>query len=474
MKTRCQRRVSGESQNLARQLTLLTMPKRAVVQGFLLISMAIITAGCTANLPFRTNFDPAGGDPKKAVIETNSAYKLGFVEFDDQGYFWDLRQRDAVEQMICQEAGIGTGASASPSPGATPKGVILVAFVHGWKDNASYDSEGVTACRQILEKLSEAEQLQTDHPARQVIGVYAGWRGLSAEWEPFKELSFWDRKETAHKVGGYGALTRLLIDLENLQKKSLDLPPKDPARTELIIIGHSFGGAAVYSALSQIITERFVDTVEQGKRLKPLGDQVILLNPAFEALRHYDLNQMARAIQQYPRDQRPVLSIFTTKGDWATHYMFPIGRFFDTLFEKNRDAEQREAGLETVGWYKPFITHELAYDASASFASTQPASAAAATRPIMREHEDRLRRSIDNVKTQRHRWEPNAAKPKTYSFDGSVLRPVNGYRPGDPFLIVSVDRQIMADHNDITNPNLIRFIREYIQFSRVEFADHSK
>jgi hypothetical protein len=244
---------------------------------FAILTMALASTmiGCTSNQPFRTNYEAVEGDRTKEVIESTPNYKLGFVEFDDQGWFWDTRQRTAVEQMIRDEAGIGS------AQGATPQGIILVAFVHGWKDNAAYDGDGVQAFRQILQQLSAAEQAQKDHPVRKVVGVYVAWRGLSATWEPFKELSFWERKDTAHKVGGYGAMTALLVDLENIQKESLNALTKNAPRTELIIIGHSFGGAAVYSALSQIITERFVNTLEKGKRLKPLGDQVILLNPAF-------------------------------------------------------------------------------------------------------------------------------------------------------------------------------------------------
>ena len=435
----------------------------------LVVMMSSIMLGCTSNEPFRTNFVTSGGDPAKAVIESIPDYKLGFVEFDDQGWFWDIRQRTVVEQMIRDEGGIGSAQT-------TPRGIILVAFVHGWKNNAAYDGDGVKAFRDILQQLSDAEKVQTDHAPRKVVGVYVGWRGLSATWEPFKELSFWNRKETAHKVGGYGAMTRLLVDLENIQKDSLaKIPPTEP-RTELIVIGHSFGGAAVYSALAQIITERFVDSIERkSRRLKPLGDQVILLNPAFEALRHYDLNEMALAVKQYPACQRPVLSIFTSKGDWATHYAFPVGQFFATLFEKNRDAKQQQAGLQTVGWFRPFLTHELDYVATARLPTTQSTT----LNPATNKHEyhspggEGLRRSVENVRAQRGKWHPNASKPQNYDFDDCVLKPLDGFQPGDPFLIVSTDRQIMNGHSDITNRVLINFIREYIQFCQVDSKDHS-
>jgi hypothetical protein len=438
--------------------------------GIVPISALIASAGCTANLPFRTHlastdpFDPA------AVIEDRTDYKIGFVEFDDQGCFWNLQQRETVEKMVRAEAGIGPRTTQPTTVAATAPtdapGIVLVAFVHGWKDNASHDGDGVKAFRSILQQLHEAEQAQKDHAPRKVIGVYMGWRGLSATWEPFEELSFWERKQTAHKVGGYGAMTALMVDLENIQKQSLDALPPTAPRTELIIIGHSFGGAAVYSALSQIITERFVDTVEKGNRLKPLGDQVILLNPAFEAARHYDLNQMAVSINQYPPNQRPVLSVFTSRGDWATHIAFPVGRFFATLFDAMRDHQQYLASLKTIGWFAPFITHRL--DMNTPAGTTQPVA-------DLTDH-GAMAASNENIKAQRSKWHPNGVVPQQYDFSYSrtVITPMPTYHPGDPFWIVSVDPQIMANHTDITNPNLIRFIVDYIQFCRPDTGDHAK
>jgi len=65
-----------------------------------------------------------------------------------------------------------------------------------------------------------------------------------------------------------------------------------------------------------------------------------------------------------------VLAIFTSKGDWATHYVFPIGRLFSTMFQKNRhDKPQGAANRDAVGWVKPFITHNLVFDANATNAT---------------------------------------------------------------------------------------------------------
>ncbi|HEY3854782.1 MAG TPA: esterase [Verrucomicrobiae bacterium] len=426
--------------------------------------LGLFAVGCTSNKPFRTNFtecdpttNPACANP---VIEVTKNYKLGFVEFDDQGWFWDTKQSDAVEKMIRDEGGIG-------QPNST-QSLCVVVFVHGWKNNAATNNDNVEMFRKTLDQFGIAEAIQTNHAPRKVLGVYAGWRGLSATLEPFKEISFWNRKGTAHKVGGYGALTELLVELESLQQESNKGLPTNAPQSELIIVGHSFGGAAVYSAIGQIVTERFVDTIKNNTVLKPLGNQVILLNPAFEASRHYNLNQLAVSIEKYPTNQRPVLSIFTSKGDWATHYAFPIGRFFSTIFEKNRDSQQTKAGRDAVGWFEPFVTHDLLYDTNAAAMGSGATTLNAATKKHELHGREKLQATINNAREQKKKWHPNTLDPQTYYFDDSILKPRSHFRPGDPFLVVSVDKTIMKDHDDINNPVLINFLGEYITFCRAQ------
>jgi hypothetical protein len=90
--------------------------------------------GCTSNKQYRTDFTPcdpaqSGAACAHADIESTPAYKLGYVEFDDQGWYWDPKQVTTVEQMIRTEAGIG-----QPN---NQQGIVIVVFVHGWKNNAA-------------------------------------------------------------------------------------------------------------------------------------------------------------------------------------------------------------------------------------------------------------------------------------------------------------------------------------------------
>jgi len=218
-----------------------------------------------------------------------------------------------------------------------------------------------------------------------------------------------------------------------------------------------------------------VDTIEHERPLKPLGDVVILLNPAFEASRHYNLNELAVSISHYPEAQRPVLAIFTSKGDWATHYAFPIGRFFSTIFQKNRhDKLQGAANRDAVGWFKQFITHNLAYDTNATATAAGHSTLSPQTRKHEIHNEQKMQESNQNVHSQRQKWHPNAPKPAVYSFDDCVLKPHDSYRPGDPFMIVSVDKKIMSGHSDIANPVIINFLREFILFCQPKPLKHSE
>ena len=97
----------------------------------------------------------------------------------------------------------------------------MVTFVHGWKHNAAGDDANVQMFHHVLRELGTMEDMlskKQHHPPMRVVGLYIGWHGLSADIEPFKELSFWDRKNTAEVVG-HGAAIQLLSELEALRNR---------------------------------------------------------------------------------------------------------------------------------------------------------------------------------------------------------------------------------------------------------------
>jgi hypothetical protein len=426
------------------------------VAAILALAVALIMAlgGCASMGPYRS---------PNNVVQSPAGYQLGFVEFDDQGWFWTpgREQLLAVEQMIARTARLDT---------ARPQPLILIAYVHGWKNNASDDPNiNAAAFAQELGRLAASERLAAsseNRTPRPVVGVYIGWPGLSIRWDPAKELSFWSRKNTGDRVGYYGGVTEVLTRLEALTSE-INHPGRSKATviataanvgshgSYFVVVGHSFGAQVVYNALLPVMTEnlsgakveklasdlrsrnltissitdanRAPQPLGPQERVRPFADLVVLVNPAFEGERYFNLKTLSERFD-YASGQRPVLAIFLSKGDWATHYVFPIGRVFSTLFHRYRSDGygqlQKEADKSTIPWTSSFITHTLAPDPDASSAPT----------PV----------NPDELWTTENRVKPMIV-------GGNKLAPTDPAKAWTPFYVVSVDDSIIKDHDDIWN-----------------------
>jgi hypothetical protein len=282
------------------------------------------------------------------------SYLLGFVEFDDQGRFHKREQMEDLLKRMDLEA--------------SQQDLLVVTFTHGWRHNASNGDENVDYFKKLLSNITQDEQVLSKEDGRiprKVVGIYIGWRGDSANaiWP----LTFWERKSTAHIVGA-GDVTELFMRLDRLRQNiwsKYRLRKTKPTR--LVLLGHSFGGAVMYTALSQIFADRFMDVELLNGSVRGVGDLVILLNPAFEANRFQTLHGMVKSRNDFPRSQIPRLVMLTSEEDQATKTAFPIGRFFPTLLESYVDFEQRVKDEVTIGHYPDFWTHELRWVENSDF-----------------------------------------------------------------------------------------------------------
>ena len=160
------------------------------------------------------------------------AYMMGFIEFDDQGQLWDRAQMAEVLKSVDSETSNGSN------------DYLKVVFVHGWKHNASEDDDNVSSFRATLLRLSAtelAESRRIGEPARRVIGIYIGWRGESVDVPFIDNVTFWDRKDTAHKVG-HGQVTEVLERLEAIRQLQL-------ARIRDVAVGWSSSDIALAGRL---------------------------------------------------------------------------------------------------------------------------------------------------------------------------------------------------------------------------------
>lgn len=436
------------------------MSRQILSRSIVYLVIALILSGCTRNLQHRTDVEqPCRTDRVEAKCENSSLeehtdYLLGFVEFDDQGWFWDHRQLDVLEERLLTRE--------------LDRGLLMVVFIHGWKHTAAFDDPNVVSFRDTLRKVCALEQQVAQDEARlprRVVGIYAGWRGLSLDAPLLKELTFWDRKATAEKIG-HSAVTEFLTRIESVKHLRQKVHETElPAKTKLVVVGHSFGGAVVYSALSQLFIERFIDRKGEGKPPETFGDLVILVNPAFEASRFTPLQQLADR-RSYLTGQLPLMAILTSTGDGATGTAFPIGRWFSTRFESYRDGIQKTADRKAVGHFPPYLTHTLKRTAKVDEESV-PAE------PPVPEAESPSR-SLSTVKTLRRQWrEEPPASGWELSFSGMRLAHLTKAthplqresHPLNPLLVVAVDNDIIKGHSGIFSPDLVLFLREFIAFA---------
>ncbi|MEN8260686.1 MAG: esterase, partial [Pseudomonadota bacterium] len=190
------------------------MNKKNAVVAALLLLLTVLNAGCAFNRQYRTDYTPCEIGLTDTQCSTNAiqqyvdpkdpdtGYLLGFVEFDDQGQLHDRAQLNFLLRTLNAEA--------------AKNNLLMVVYVHGWKHNAAPGNDNVASFRKSLEELSKLESIASRDEGRQkrkVTGVYLGWRGLSLKVPVLNNLTFWERKNTAHSVG-QGAVAEVLARLE--------------------------------------------------------------------------------------------------------------------------------------------------------------------------------------------------------------------------------------------------------------------
>lgn len=300
-------------------------------------------------------------DTPLASCPNDSANKAdflhGFIEFDEYG---NLLNPGAFEKQMADIRAVN-------GP------LLLVTYLHGWRHSAAPDDDDVREFKLAMRNIAAMDGCK-----RTVIGLYMGWRGQVFAWNsPLDLITFWDRKQTAHSVGN-GAVTEVLLRLDKervRRNNNSQLQAMSNTQTRLVFIGHSFGAAVLYTALAPILVERFTQSsgfdpanelsttgCEKNPRepLKTVGDLVVLINPAFEAMRLATLQKMSMGCH-YTEHQAPVVAIVTGTTDLSTKWAFHIARAPRARFQKYTDdvVEGYSANSTAVGHYEPYQTHFL-------------------------------------------------------------------------------------------------------------------
>lgn len=317
--------------------------------GFLLL-LVVGLIGCVSSRPYQTSLTPRPGtdgrlpgQPPTVSQCAGQRQCVAFVEYDDFGNPFNRGQLQGAVDAANEFSKAG--------------GSVLV-YVHGWHNDAANGTRDVEHFRLLVQRVSELDS--KFRPSREgagmVLGIYVGWRGDSiasgGATAPFSYLlTFWDRKAAAHQIGSSGGVYELFSRLSAIRRAN--------DRSRLLIHGHSFGGALVFSALSHSLVDQIIADGETATPpASPSADLVLIINPAFEAMRFRPQYELARA-QEYRPSLPPRLVVITTDADWATGTTFPIGRSIGTLFAAYADDQSGQENTTAVGHHLPLITHQL-------------------------------------------------------------------------------------------------------------------
>lgn len=424
--------------------------------------LVMMCTGCTPFVQHRTQYelcvnpnpDPFPGCDTHALQQFPTAnganYLLGFIELDDQGQLWDRQQMKSVTDKLWAET--------------ADKDLLIAVFVHGWKHGAAPNDGNIKTFRKVLAGLSEGELSRVTGLPRQVVGIYLSWRGGSVTVPIAENLTFWERKNTAQKVGR-GGVTEVLSQLELLKRTKDSIPEDKRSDTRLVIIGHSFGGAIVYSSLVQILQSRFVRTTGpdgSSSDAEHFGDLVVLINPAVEALQFAPLSDMSTERGSYFPSQLPVMAVLTSEADYATRYAFPIGRNLSTLFENDRYIKRKngknrleetihegEANVTAIGHFHPYQTHKLYPSSELPTVTSGPLSSS---------------ESVRSAYAARSAWEQDESGSRI-SIAGLMLERSETSAGRNPYLVIRVDRRLITGHNNIDDHRIIEFLKQLILLS---------
>lgn len=414
-------------------------------------------------------------------------FKLAHIECDDQGSYWETTP-DAVDSVSGTRPGRGRNqiefmeatleADLAKNSGRYRNGVIILAFAHGWNNNAQEKNDNLREFRKAAYEVWEDENTKPGALKRPVIAIYLSWRGrviqnaTSLGIEGVKGasfvaniphyLSFWNRKGTAEEIG-YRAMAESLKRISLIRRRFEEAEPRNAAdkNSRAIIVGHSFGAAAVFSSVSRSYEDDLMELVYDHERRKERPwvhrnwDMVVLVNPAFEALRYV-------TIARYSRDQRlaslaesrrvpyiylPRMIVVGSKTDVPNKTLFPIGQTLGNLTSSTQQTPWIEQGVRlrvALGAYRPFATHDLVKSGDSAMLRAIPQQ---------------------KGKTGLAAMTPLSAGEHGRSFMSPFQTQglVDDARSIGPFMVAQADKSVIDGHGDIWNDPFRHFITRLIE-----------
>ena len=253
----------------------------------------------------------ATGAPPRAL-----SYDLAFLEFQDDGAPYLLR--DANQQVARDSKGRAVGQLDDLLRTLRDGGpYFVIAFAHGWRHDASIGDGNVAdlrvyaahAARALKDRCASGD---ARYCAMRIMAVYLGWRGSRADEtglvKRFGFVGTWignfaalftlfDRKPVSEAIAPAAiSALRSIQDTLRLSAPIADtgFPPDNPNR--MIVFGHSLGGNMLMVGLKDQIVKAVARHQPTTYLPPPLGDLVVLINPASEAA---NWTAIQRAFEQH-------------------------------------------------------------------------------------------------------------------------------------------------------------------------------
>ena len=381
-------------------------------------------------------------------LNNSDAYTLAFVELDEAGLFSVDTQRRELRAHLQDRLAQGQ------------QNVVIV-YVHGFRHDAGIRNADAVKFRRLLGYTRAALNTRCIEAGQYcdaaLTGVFVGWPGRRIN-EGFQDQNVDEglpfRLGTVSALAGFGGrydlscklgsaapchtdtqppsdppLRQVLSDIEG-QLRPFD--QSDPSANKLLVFGHSLGGNMLATMLRDEV-EAAVRNHRPGARMKPpIGDLVVLLNPASPAENWTGIQRAERKLaglgetniltcegrgaacfdryfaqtrkwhSLYPTDQRPVYISLTATANWGallnrdapdydkvTDKVFKLAQKTNNrtkreeyvtighLMPQYKDRRTLQDGAEPVG-----ATHEMAVLWSAGVGvNAAPSTYANATRP---------------------------------------------------------------------------------------------
>jgi len=233
------------------------------------------TSSATIDSSEEVDNDPC---PVQRHVNGETSYILSFVEFKD----------GASEPDEIQESKLGELIDKIKAGG---KNIILITFVHGWHHDASFDDDNVRSFKTALSYIDNFRQQRPDYANYEVVGLYVAWDGSAGvhclACNIIGPPSVWSREHESDRIA---APIALFLKRASAKVKGLVPGSIDYQSNKMLVVGHSFGGNIVltgfqtdYLKAVEMLPPSYSVSDDRVPMISPVGDLVVLLNPASPA-----------------------------------------------------------------------------------------------------------------------------------------------------------------------------------------------